>query len=64
MIQFTVKYEQGVDCGGGYVKLFGPDLDPVDMHGDTPYRIMFGESLCFCSSSLVLSGRNSYIRYY
>lgn len=44
VIQFTVKHEQKIDCGGGYVKLFPDELDQSDMHGDSQYYIMFGES--------------------
>lgn len=43
MVQFTVKHEQNIDCGGGYVKLFPGSLDQKDMHGDSEYNIMFGE---------------------
>ena len=43
VIQFTVKHEQNIDCGGGYAKVFSKDLDQKDMHGDTPYMIMFGK---------------------
>lgn len=42
VIQFTVKHEQNIDCGGGYVKVFDSKLDQKQMHGDTPYLIMFG----------------------
>merc|ERR1712240_836044 len=42
----TVKHEQNIDCGGGYVKLFSSDLDQKDMHGDSPYNIMFGPDIC------------------
>ena len=42
-IQFSVKHEQNIDCGGGYVKLFPSDLDQSEMHGDSPYNIMFGK---------------------
>lgn len=42
VIQYTVKHEQNIDCGGGYVKLFNCDLEPKKMHGETPYEIMFG----------------------
>ncbi|NWH71240.1 CALR protein, partial [Piaya cayana] len=45
VLQFTVKHEQGIDCGGGYVKLFPASLDQQDMHGDSPYNIMFGGCL-------------------
>ncbi|GFR80454.1 calreticulin [Elysia marginata] len=46
VIQFTVKHEQDIDCGGGYVKVFPSDLDQADMHGESPYNIMFGPDIC------------------
>merc|ERR1711962_1112255 len=46
VIQFTVKHEQNIDCGGGYVKVFSSDLDQTDMHGESPYNIMFGPDIC------------------
>lgn len=44
VIQFTVKHEQKIDCGGGYVKIFPADLDQTNMHGESQYYIMFGKS--------------------
>jgi len=49
IIQFTVKHEQNIDCGGGYVKVFPGTVDPKDMHGgenESPYNIMFGPDIC------------------
>jgi len=46
VIQFTVKHEQNIDCGGGYVKVFPSTLDQKDMHGESPYNIMFGPDIC------------------
>ena len=46
MIQFQVKHEQSIDCGGGYVKIYASDLDQKLMHGDSPYHIMFGPDIC------------------
>merc|ERR1711872_364999 len=46
VIQFTVKHEQNIDCGGGYVKLFDCKLDQTDMHGESPYNVMFGPDIC------------------
>lgn len=46
VIQFTVKHEQKIDCGGGYVKVFPSTLDQAEMHGDSQYYIMFGRYLC------------------
>jgi calreticulin len=46
VIQFTVKHEQGIDCGGGYVKVASSNVDQSDFHGETPYEIMFGPDIC------------------
>ncbi|RXG68293.1 Calreticulin, partial [Armadillidium vulgare] len=46
VIQFSVKHEQNIDCGGGYVKVFDCSLDQKDMHGESPYLIMFGPDIC------------------
>ncbi|NWI02061.1 CALR protein, partial [Ptilorrhoa leucosticta] len=46
VVQFTVKHEQNIDCGGGYVKLFPASLSQEDMHGDSEYNIMFGPDIC------------------
>ena len=46
MIQFSVKHEQNIDCGGGYVKVFDCDLDQADLNGETAYKIMFGPDIC------------------
>ncbi|XP_063057197.1 calreticulin 3a isoform X1 [Engraulis encrasicolus] len=46
ILQFTVKHEQQIDCGGGYVKLFPADLNQEDMHGDSRYYVMFGPDIC------------------
>ncbi len=41
-VQFSVKHEQDIDCGGGYVKLLGESFKPEGFNGDSPYEIMFG----------------------
>lgn len=46
VVQFTVKHEQNIDCGGGYVKIFQDDLNQKDMHGDSAYYMMFGPDIC------------------
>jgi len=46
VIQFTVKHEQNIDCGGGYIKVFDCSLDQTSLHGETPYLIMFGPDIC------------------
>lgn len=52
VVQFTVKHEQNIDCGGGYLKVFDCSLDQKDMHGDSPYLLMFGK---FLARQLIVS---------
>ncbi|XP_023643750.1 calreticulin-1 [Capsella rubella] len=46
VFQFSVKHEQKLDCGGGYMKLLSGDVDQKFFGGDTPYSIMFGPDIC------------------
>jgi calreticulin len=46
VLQFSVKHEQNIDCGGGYIKLFDCNFEPEKMHGETPYLVMFGPDIC------------------
>jgi calreticulin len=46
VIQFTVKHEQKIDCGGGYVKVYPSGTDQTGLTGDSPYHIMFGPDIC------------------
>eukprot|EP00128_Syssomonas_multiformis_P016761 Colp12_sorted_trinity150504_noHs@12192 len=45
VIQYQVKHEQGIDCGGGYVKVM-PSTDLENFNGDSLYNIMFGPDIC------------------
>jgi len=53
VIQFTVKHEQKIDCGGGYVKVYPADTDQAGLTGDSPYHIMFGPDICGYSTKKV-----------
>jgi calreticulin len=53
VIQFQVKHEQKIDCGGGYLKVYPADVNQQDLHGDTPYYIMFGPDICGYSTKKV-----------
>jgi len=46
VLQFSVKHEQDIDCGGGYVKLLPAPLNQKSFNGDSPYHIMFGPDVC------------------
>lgn len=45
VVSVSVKHEQGLDCGGGYIKLV-PEMDQTEFHGETPYWMMFGPDKC------------------
>jgi len=53
VIQFSVKFPQKIDCGGGYLKIAGSDLDQSKFGGDSPYHIMFGPDICGYSTKKV-----------
>jgi len=46
VVQLSVKHEQSIDCGGGYVKIYGEDTDLPALDGESPYNIMFGPDIC------------------
>ncbi|CAE7505692.1 crt-1 [Symbiodinium natans] len=46
IIQYQVKYEKDLGCGGGYLKV-GPSKEDLASFGEpTPYHIMFGPDQC------------------
>ncbi|KAJ0079278.1 hypothetical protein Patl1_22390 [Pistacia atlantica] len=53
VFQFSVKHEQKLDCGGGYMKLLSGDVDQKKFGGDTAYSIMFGPDICGYSTKKV-----------
>jgi calreticulin len=53
VVQFSVKHDQKIDCGGGYVKVFGGEFEPADMHGESEYNLMFGPDICGYSTKKV-----------
>ncbi|KAK4802751.1 hypothetical protein SAY86_000954 [Trapa natans] len=53
VFQFSVKHEQKLDCGGGYMKLLSGDIDQKKFGGDTPYRFSPVLFICFCCCILI-----------
>ncbi|OBA23162.1 Calreticulin-domain-containing protein [Metschnikowia bicuspidata var. bicuspidata NRRL YB-4993] len=45
VLQFEVKFQEGITCGGGYLKLLS-DLDPPAFSDHSRYEIMFGPDIC------------------
>jgi len=50
ILQYSVKHEQNIDCGGGYIKILPSGIDQKTFNGDTPYNIMFGPDICGTST--------------
>merc|ERR1711990_1177115 len=46
VIQYSVKHEQDIDCGGGYLKIAPSDAQGEKFNGDSKYNIMFGPDIC------------------
>lgn len=48
IVQYEVRYEEGQECGGGYVKLLseGAEKNLDNFQDKTPYTIMFGPDKC------------------
>jgi len=53
VLQYTVKHEQKIDCGGGYLKILPSTLDQATFNGDSEYNIMFGPDICGSSTKKV-----------
>jgi len=53
VVQFQIRFPQNIDCGGGYIKLLGSNIDQKNFGGDTPYHIMFGPDICGTSTRRV-----------
>jgi len=60
VLQYEVAFQNGLDCGGGYVKLLSSakDLDLRQLTDKTPYTIMFGPDKCGSDSKFHLIFRH------
>lgn len=49
VFQFSVKHEQTLDCGGGYLKILPSGLDQENFNGDSKYKyVVHLLSAIFC----------------
>jgi calreticulin len=46
VLQYSLKQDQRIDCGGGYVKLHPAGIDQKNYDGDSVYNVMFGPDIC------------------
>lgn len=38
VVQYSIRLEQDIECGGGYIKLLSGYVNQKKFGGDTPYR--------------------------
>jgi len=50
VLQYTVKHDQDLDCGGAYIKLLESGLDQSKFGGESEYKVMFGPDVCGTST--------------
>lgn len=53
IVQFSVAFEQDIDCGGGYIKLLSADTNQDSLTDTTPYYLMFGPDICGLQKRIV-----------
>jgi len=53
VLQYSVKHEQRIDCGGGYIKILPSTVNQEHFNGDSDYNIMFGPDICGSSTKKV-----------
>lgn len=46
VIQYELKFDEALNCGGAYIKLLRETSDLTYLDGQTPYTIMFGPDKC------------------
>ncbi|XP_053399317.1 calnexin-like isoform X2 [Mercenaria mercenaria] len=48
IVSYEVRFQNGIDCGGAYIKLLSKQntVDLKSFHDKTPYTIMFGPDKC------------------
>ncbi|XP_027354047.1 calreticulin-3 isoform X2 [Abrus precatorius] len=46
VVQYSIRFEQDIECGGGYIKLLSGYVNQKKFGGETPYSLMFGPDIC------------------
>jgi len=54
VFQLAVRHPQGIDCGGGYLKVLKEKLKQDDFRGESEYGVMFGPDICGSSKKVHL----------
>jgi calreticulin len=51
VFQYSVKFEQEIECGGGYMKLLSGFVNQKKFGGDTPYRCVASSCIMFTTTN-------------
>ncbi|RZR91363.1 hypothetical protein BHM03_00019467 [Ensete ventricosum] len=43
VVQYSIRFEQDIECGGGYIKLLSGYVNQKKFGGDSPYRKLKGQ---------------------
>lgn len=46
ILQYTIRFENGYECSGGYIKLLNSSAQPIRFSEGSPYSLMFGPDVC------------------
>lgn len=62
-MQYEVRFQNGIECGGAYIKLLTdtPDFSAESFADNTPYTIMFGPDKCGSTNKVQLPLAVTYI---
>jgi calnexin len=52
VLQYEVKFTEGLTCGGAYLKLLQTNVDFNNFNGQSPYTIMFGPDHCGATNKI------------
>lgn len=52
VVQFEVKFQDGVSCSGGYIKLLSEGTVEEEFSDRTPFEVMFGPDICGSESKV------------
>lgn len=53
VLQYEVKFQEGINCGGAYIKLLDDGFDNLgEFSNETPFQIMFGPDICGASNKV------------
>ena len=61
--RYEVRFTEGLECGGAYLKLLQQtkNFNAQKLDNATPYIIMFGPDKCGGTNKVMIPGRSCYL---